>query len=309
MKKMALVLVTIVLFMAGCGATEKKDAKKSESVEPLVVATYNVSVSAPQNSEAQRKLLADAGVQVFGMQEVDENFIVDPTITVNRMEDFMKEPYKYGYFGKSMKKGAGEYGNAIVSSFELADTETMHLYSDDAAPKKYRDMVLDAYDNYKYGDAESDKRMDALWGTEGIIYQKDGGLEPRSVQKAELKVGDKTVSFYNSHLSFENNDVRKKQFEFLKDLLDKDPNPYKILTGDFNTDQTTSDYDLFTKDYQLANGHDNHWLDTFNDEDPTMKIKTVDNIIVTKNITIDKVEVLKSDLSDHSPLVAHLTLK
>ena len=48
--------------------------------------------------------------------------------------------------------------------------------------------------------------------------------------------------------------------------------------------------------------------DTFNRTDDTMKVNSVDNVIFSKNITINKVQMLDSKLSDHNPMVVELTL-
>ena len=39
-----------------------------------------------------------------------------------------------------------------------------------------------------------------------------------------------------------------------------------------------------------------------------MNVNSVDNVIVSKNITINKVQMLDSKLSDHNPMVVELTL-
>ena len=39
-----------------------------------------------------------------------------------------------------------------------------------------------------------------------------------------------------------------------------------------------------------------------------MQVKSVDNFIVSKNITIESVKMVDNDLSDHNPMVVELTL-
>ncbi len=39
-----------------------------------------------------------------------------------------------------------------------------------------------------------------------------------------------------------------------------------------------------------------------------MKVFSVDNVIVSKNITVDSVKMIENTLSDHNPMVVELTL-
>jgi len=66
----------------------------------------------------------------------------------------------------------------------------------------------------------------------------------------------------------------------------------------------------------LANGHEGVWLETMAKDDfarktvdSNLRIKFLDNVIVSENIEIKKVETLKTNLSDHLPLVVRLELK
>ena len=58
--------------------------------------------------------------------------------------------------------------------------------------------------------------------------------------------------------------------------------------------------------FNIANGKDGEWLDTFNGTDDSMKVLTVDNIITTKNIRITDVGTVHSDMADHDMLWADL---
>ena len=87
-----------------------------------------------------------------------------------------------------------------------------------------------------------------------------------------------------------------------------DPVPYKILVADFNADQSLYEYDIFKDNYNIANGKDGVWFDSFNGEDDSMKVMTVDNIITTKNINITHVETYHSDMADHDLMWADIEL-
>lgn len=98
--------------------------------------------------------------------------------------------------------------------------------------------------------------------------------------------------------------------------MDNDTTTYKILVGDFNTDDGINEYDIFSEGYKLANGHEGVWLETMVEEDfarkavgSNLRVKFLDNVIVSDNIEIKKVETLKTNLSDHLPLIVRLELK
>lgn len=66
----------------------------------------------------------------------------------------------------------------------------------------------------------------------------------------------------------------------------------------------------FVENYNLANGKDGIWHDTFPvGESTEMLSYAIDNIVTTKNIKISNVHYEKTDLSDHTMLYADITLK
>ena len=133
-------------------------------------------------------------------------------------------------------------------------------------------------------------------------------IEPRLYQRVVIEKDGKEIAFYNTHLSYEDQKLRKQQMETLMKAMDSDTCKYVIAVGDFNADQSTKEFDAFKEKYHIANGLDGKWLDTYNGVDDTMKVNSVDNIIVSKNITIKEVKMIPSKLSDHNPLVATLEL-
>ncbi len=103
-------------------------------------------------------------------------------------------------------------------------------------------------------------------------------------------------------------ELRAQQMDELIAALGGDSCEYKIIVGDFNADQATEEFDAFTENYSISNGKDGEWLDTYTEEDDSMQVKSVDNVIVSKNITIESVKMVDNDLSDHNPMVVELTL-
>lgn len=133
-----------------------------------------------------------------------------------------------------------------------------------------------------------------------------GGYEGRGWQRAEVSVGDKTVAVYNTHLTWEDYSIRAEQMKDVLDVMEADKTQYKVLTGDFNAQESNDEFDVYLRNYNIANGKDGKWLDTYIPFDASMKTNAIDNIITTRNIEIKEVEAYKADGigSDHKVLVA-----
>lgn len=341
-KKLLLVLlVSIGLILIGCKSEQVNDdiplvssqtestdiaAESSKSTEEnlsekeeettLVVGTFNIDTKAPEHDvNDQRKLLSDQGVEVFGIQEVTINTKRHNIDQYDPFTDFQKEEYVDSYFGQSIKKGSGGYGNGIVSAFPILESSVTQLYGVEQAPKELMDELIDIYENLDDDDEKTMEKMMRVWGEDGLVTK--GALEPRSYSRAIIEKDGKQIAFYSTHLSVESSDVRKEQLKELSITLQKDPIEYKIIVGDFNTDQGKEEYDVFLENgFVLANGYNDVWIETMEQKDSAreasdieMNIKYLDNIIVSSNIDIISVKAIETDLSDHYPLIAELILK
>ena len=129
-----------------------------------------------------------------------------------------------------------------------------------------------------------------------------GSYEKRILQKAVVSIGDKKVSIYNTHFTYNTKAIRAKQFAQVLKIMNKDKNKYKILTGDFN-----AGFDEFSvfKDYTIVNSPDTKYYDYAKKE---IKYNEIDNIIVSKNIDVINSRVVVTKLSDHCPVFAYLVL-
>ena len=129
-----------------------------------------------------------------------------------------------------------------------------------------------------------------------------GTFEQRCYQRATYTFNDKKVSIYNTHLSYESNEIILGQLEQLKLVINNDKNPYKIICGDFNTESLSVFEPLIRDGFKYSN----------NGSFKTYKTtpKALDNIIVSGNIDIKKVEMLISEdeASDHNLLKVEMTL-
>lgn len=281
----------LLVAMAGCST----DSKSSE--DTLVVGTFNIDAKSQPDVEAQRDLMAENGVEIMGLQEVDNQTIRNPYDVV---EKFAKDPYVDEYYTNCIGFQGGEYGIAIISQYELQDESETKLFSDLFKGEELANELKEAYANNDPDDPASEEALNAV--------SEKGPVEPRYYQRVVFEKNGKKIAFYNTHLSYEDMELRAQQMQTLKEALDNDSCEYKIIVGDFNATQSTKEFDLFKDEYSISNGKDGKWLDTFNRTDDTMKVNSVDNVIVSKNITINTVQMLDSKLSDHNPMVVELTL-
>lgn len=312
LKKIVLRTLLLLLPLSGCSTIEETNKTNTNDFTELIVATFNVDNKTPEISvESQRELLSEAGVEVYGIQEVFQNtkrYEYDPLV------DFQKDPYISSYFGESVPFGGGGYGNAIISKYNLSQTSVTQLYGTETAPADLQKQFLEIYNNVDYKDEDSIQVFKSVWRDGGLVVQ--GAIEPRSYSRAVFEKDGKEIAFYVTHLSVESFDVRTKQLEELKTVLDNETVDYKIIVGDFNTDYGINEYNIFIDSYKLANGNNGVWYETMAEEDEarnsldtSLKVKFLDNVIVSNNMDIKEVKVIETDLSDHYPLVVKLILK
>lgn len=134
------------------------------------------------------------------------------------------------------------------------------------------------------------------------LYSAD--KEARCLQRVVYEIDGKRVSVYNTHLSFESASIRKKQFAEILGIMDADENTYIILTGDFNADE--KEFSGFLKDYKIVNTAATKFYDYAY---KSIAMSQIDNIVVSKNITVLNARAIPTSLSDHYPLFAFLALK
>lgn len=307
MKKYSTVFLSssLLLTLAGCSGTTSVSDAQNEDPNQLIVATYNIDAKSKPDVVAQSKQMAENDVDIVGLQEVDSETIRNP---YNVAEKFTADsPYKDVHFTNCIGFQGGEYGIATVSVYPIEDESEIKLYSDEFAGEDVARELAHAYEINDPNDPSTEEVMDE-------VSEKDP-VEPRYIQRSLIDVNGKDVAFYNTHLSYENMDLRQKQLDTLKETMDKDDAKYIIAVGDFNADQTTKEFTRFKEAYQLSNGKDGIWMDTYNGTDDQlgindqMKVDSIDNVIVSKNIEIEDVHMLQNDLSDHNPLIVTLKLK
>ena len=275
----------------------------------LVVGTYNIDAKVVGEHESQKNLMQKDKVEIFGLQEINyknERFADKNIHNYNPLNKFVDSFYKYSYYGNAVKFANGGYGIATISHLPLKNEETIQLVLNDIS-KKYAVEFEEKYNNYNPTKPESVKAMDSMWEKDGIA--KQGVMEPRVYTRVVVNKEGIDIAFYNTHLSFESRMDRAKQMQQIIDAMSADNIKYQILVGDFNTDQSTKEWDVWREKFNLANGAEHIFYDTFIGEDPDMNVNSVDNIIVSKNIKIISIYRISSTLSDHVPLIAELEFK
>lgn len=147
-----------------------------------------------------------------------------------------------------------------------------------------------------------------LSNSTGGSLNSEGIKEARAWQKSDIEFNGKVIAVYNAHLTHESTDARAKQLLELKQTMDQDPTEYKVAFGDFNVDQSHDEIYPFLEDYNIANGKDGKWYDTYNGVDASMKTNAIDNIITSRNMEISNITMVETTLSDHNMLYADAKL-
>ncbi len=147
----------------------------------------------------------------------------------------------------------------------------------------------------------------AICDTARGSYRAQKG-EKRGWHRITVNFAGGKLSHYNTHLDYLDQNIRRQQILELLEIVDQDTSEYKIITGDFNTDVSHEEFLPFVKNYQITNGNDNHWLETYNHKpDPTMQVYSVDQIAFSKNFSLKECGMIeRPELSDHNLLWAEL---
>lgn len=129
------------------------------------------------------------------------------------------------------------------------------------------------------------------------------GSEVRILSQAETTINGKKIYIFNTHLRFDDDSIRTQQMQFIKEKLDALNGESFVLFGDFNI-RDVSEFDIFTPSYQMVNGFNGVYYDSYNLDDWTTR--KLDNIICSKDLTIKSTGLIQTTLSDHSVLHAQL---
>ena len=244
-------------------------AQSPEAPVTLRVGTWNIAANKHPDLAAMSNVIAENNIEVLAVQEVD---MFNNRNNTDMMAGLTSAKLAHTDFAKFRDYEGGEFGIGFVSQYPILKSS--------ASP-------LETYE------------LEATKVAQRIVVEKDG----------------KQIALYNVHLSAQTpkqmtaRELRQIQMTQLAEQIANDPVEYKVIMGDFNTDQDTYEFSRLLDYFNMANGRDDQWLRTYwPDDDPAMKVFAVDNILATKNIEIDNIKVVNNKLSDHYMLTADLTL-
>ena len=122
------------------------------------------------------------------------------------------------------------------------------------------------------------------------LYSAD--LEPRAIGCAVIDIGEKKLPFFNTHVSYENREIRSIQLSEISTLTG---NFHEfVLTGDFNT----ADLSEFSVFKNLKTVNPNLFPSFYKTE------SAIDHIFLTPNIGCIDAQMPKLTFSDHYPIWA-----
>lgn len=170
-------------------------------------------------------------------------------------------------------------------------------------------------DNVKYVNARRDygnaiQSNMALVGLEEYeLPTIPADVSRRIMMKSRVVFEGKTISVYNTHLDANyDNTARIAQLNAIKQIMNADTTEYKVLIGDFNV-RDKAHFDILDN-LKSVQGHNGVWHDTWDVSIEPWDNGAIDNILVTPNIDILKVEMPLDKLgSDHYMLWADVRLR
>lgn len=303
-KSLAALLLCGIFLLIGCQEDVNKDDIAEDTIRFM---TFNMRQTAGIDPVKQGEWVASFEPDIVATQEVDKNTRRSDYDVTALFQEGGK--FKHAFLSKQMPFQGGEYGLAMFSNYEILEKETIPIYSDEwIGEEVLREEQKRLFDTMNPENPQTLTAYNEF--CERLKVNGKCGIEPNVIQKIIIEVNGKKVSVYGVHLSYEMVIIREKQREQLAQLLKDDKNKYQVVIGDFNSDQGTAEMNYFVENYNLANGKDGIWHDTFPvGESTEMLSYAIDNIVTTKNIKISNVHYEKTDLSDHTMLYADITLK
>ena len=255
---------------------------------------------------------AETFVEVDGNTDVFE--VVDTESTV---EMPTKDSVKFATFNiAAMTQHSEEDMTAILNQLESRDIDFAGLQELDKNTGRNNYEMLEFFHGETYTDVSFQKTIDFDGGEYGFgtisktaILEKTGGQlttpsgqEQRCWQRSLVEVDGEQIAFYNTHLAYKPRSVVEAQVEELIEMMDADPAEYIVVVGDFNVDISKEILYPFLENYNLANGKDGVWYDTYNSEIGLLNNYAIDNIITSRNIEVKSVNHEDNELSDHDML-------
>ncbi|MGI5894692.1 MAG: endonuclease/exonuclease/phosphatase family protein [Candidatus Merdivicinus sp.] len=141
----------------------------------------------------------------------------------------------------------------------------------------------------------------ALYETEAIELPNDAyhTLESRYLVVSKIFVDGKIVYLYNTHLSFENDEIRAAQIEAIAEEVSQHEGEYQIILGDFNL-KDLAELEALEGFTSVSTAEDP--IETYHGDD--WDTKALDHILYSENLELADSYAVPNDLSDHDMLIA-----
>lgn len=134
-----------------------------------------------------------------------------------------------------------------------------------------------------------------------ISYDGTNKTEPRSFIVAKIKVGTREFWVIVTHLAVHNQEERMRQLEKIEKEIKGSDGPL-ILMGDLNSTSDSQELSILKK--YLDDPSNGRGFITYYAEDP----RQIDFILI-RGLECRNIKVIKSDASDHYPVVAELAFR
>ncbi|WP_408008172.1 endonuclease/exonuclease/phosphatase family protein [Pseudalkalibacillus sp. A8] len=274
MKKIALVLLTVLLFVSftilgSSASAEVKESSRGESID-IQVMSYNIHHAEGEDGvldlERIAQVIDGSDADIIGLQEVDKhwssrsNFQDQAKLLAERLGMFYTYAANLDYESSEKDKPNRQYGTAILSRFPIL-------------------------------------------GSENHFLPKIGNTEQRGLLEATIIVKGIHLKLYNTHLAL-TPEERNLQIEKIIDISSQSDGP-KVIMGDLNATPTSDEMKPMYEYYSDAFDGQNEAY-TYSASNPT---KRIDYIFTSKNMETSKARVIDTQASDHLPITSEITLE
>lgn len=282
MKKIfvALICICLVFVLVSCGSkitpNEPYDMKEGVVMGEykeidFTIASYNIKGGEATIDSVTRikNNIEDKNIDVAGLQEVDhlsKRTDKKDFLSIFKNNSSLKN---VSYFPVELQGFGDTYGIATISKSNIERSHSFKL------PYPYE-------------------------------YEKPQ-VEKRIVTRSLITINGVQIAFYNTHFSYEDIkmsngiSLREEQFKYLLQLLDSDPSPYKIVTGDFNVVSFEEFKLLKDNGYNIVN-NENKTFNTYRGSD--VSFRAIDNIIYSARLEVVSCGMTEDDCSDHNMVYA-----
>lgn len=245
----------------------------------LTVATFNIHHGARQDGELDLPAIAQViksfQADVVALQEVDRHY--------STRSDFVDQ--------------AAWLGAELGMHAEFSATITLEPSAGKTHPREYGLATLLREKPRSSGRAR---------------LPEPRVVERRGVLRTKIKVGNRRVNVFNTHLTTQPGRIRREQFRAVQDMADRSLLP-TIVLGDFNSPSYSPwDYATLTRDFNDAWRSPGYLRERFlrgatNPVSP-FPIRRIDYVLHSDDIRTLDVRKVLTDTSDHLPVVATLAI-